>query len=49
MANTRPFPAQATRVRVYGPDHEFLGSAQLQPHGVLAPERLVAPVHAGRV
>lgn len=36
----------AKRVRVYGPGRQFLGSAHLQPHGVLAPERLIAPNHA---
>ncbi len=48
-AGSHAFPAQPSRVRVYGPGHEFLGSAQLQPHGVLAPERLVAPAHAGLI
>jgi tRNA pseudouridine55 synthase len=33
---------QSGRVRVYGPNRQFLGSAQLHAHGVLAPERLVA-------
>lgn len=47
-----PLPAttaQAGRVRVYGPGQRFLGSAQLLSHGVLAPERLVASIHADKV
>lgn len=35
-------PPVLSRVRVYSEQGQFLGSAQLHPHGVLAPERLVA-------
>jgi tRNA pseudouridine55 synthase len=46
QADSYKFPSCVARVRVYGPEREFLGSAHLQPHGVLAPERLVAAVQA---
>jgi hypothetical protein len=29
-------------VRVYGHEHELLGTAQIDERGVLAPERLIA-------
>ncbi len=35
-------PIEPARVRVYTEEGRFLGSAHLHPHGVLAPERLIA-------